>query len=68
MHVKLARAGPPRYVHRMVVVHGHSQDSADIVQIAFCHNAATCCDKRLERNDERTLFQVEELGSDRFVY
>jgi len=52
----------------MVVVHGHVQDGADIVQIAFCHDAATCCDKRLERNDESTLFQVEEFRSDCFVY
>ena len=41
VHIKLACARRPRYVHRVVVVRGHVQDRVDIVQIAFCHCAVT---------------------------
>ena len=48
VYLKLACAQRPRYVHRVVVVRGHVQDRADIVQIAFRHRAATAGDKRLQ--------------------
>lgn len=73
MHVKLAGAVSPRDVHREVVVRGHVQDRANVVQIALRHcraPRATCRgdDERLERDDQRALFQVEEFRSDRFVH
>ena len=58
MHVELARARPPRDVHRMIVMRRDVEDSADIVHIAFRDGAPTTRDERFERDDQRAFLEV----------
>src|SRR6266702_6405959 len=67
MHVELARAGRPRDVHRVVVMHRHVQDCADVVHVALRHCAPATRYERLERDDQRAFLQVEEFWPDRLV-